>query len=135
MNKEELRQWFDNARDTLEAGYLTTAEPWKQLGMSGLEERWICLRKPVADFINKSGSFLDIGCANGYLLECCQKWNYSRDIILEPYGIDISPKLIELAKNRLPQYADNFIVANAFYWILSKRFDFVRTELVYVPAE
>jgi SAM-dependent methyltransferase len=135
MNTEELRQWFDNARDILEAGYLTNVEPWKQSGMSGPEERWICLRKAVAECIDKSGSFLDIGCANGYLLECCQKWNYSRDIIIEPYGIDISPKLIELAKNRLPQHADNFIVANAFYWIPSKQFDFVRTELVYVPAE
>lgn len=135
INVEELKQWFENARDSLEAGYLINAEPWKQSGMSGPESRWICLRKPVADCIDKSGSFLDIGCANGYLLECCQKWNSPRNIIIEPYGIDISSKLVELAKNRLPQYKDNFIVGNAFYWTPSKRFDFVRTELVYVPAK
>ena len=135
INLEDLNQWFENARDTLEARYLINTEPWRQSGMSGPEERWICLRKPVADCIDRSGPFLDIGCANGYLLECCQKWNSAKDIIIEPYGIDISSKLIELAKDRFPQHKDNFIVKNAFYWIPSKRFDFVRTELVYVPAQ
>jgi SAM-dependent methyltransferase len=130
-----LEKWFLLTKKTLEDAYLGHKEPWRQSGMSGPEERWIALRKPVANCIDKSGSFLDIGCANGYLLECCLKWTGERGIRIEPYGLDISEKLISLAKQRLPQYAGNFFIDNALTWIPPVKFDFVRTELVYVPAD
>ena len=130
-----LEEWFLSVRRTLENAYLQHEEPWKQSGMSGPLERWVSLRKPVADCVDKPGSFLDIGCANGFLLECCIEWTAARQIKIEPYGVDISKKLIALARQRLPQYRDNFFIANAFTWLPPKRFDFVRTELVYVPAE
>jgi SAM-dependent methyltransferase len=132
MMKED---WFVSTKKMLEDAYLEHEEPWKQSGFLGSIERWISLRKPIADCIDKSGSFLDIGCANGYLLECCVNWTAERDIKIEPYGLDISEKLIELARKRLPQYADQFFVGNAMTWLPPQRFDFVRTELVYVPAE
>jgi SAM-dependent methyltransferase len=130
-----LEAWFSSLKNTLEEAYLSHEEPWRQSGMSGPEERWISLRKPVADCIDKSGSFLDIGCANGYLLECCLKWTAERGIQIEPSGLDISERLVELARKRLPRHATDFYVGNAFTWIPSRRLDFVRTELVYVPAE
>jgi SAM-dependent methyltransferase len=132
---ESLEEWFLSLKETLENAYLKHEEPWKQSGFSGLEDRWVSLRRPVVDCIDKSGSFLDIGCANGYLLECCLKWTAQRKIKIIPYGLDISEKLVILAQRRLPQYADNFFVGNALTWIPPRRFDFVRTELVYVPAE
>lgn len=135
MQDEELQAWFANVRTVLEAAYLANNEPWKQSGMSGPAERWTALRKPVADCIDRSGSFLDIGCANGYLLECCLDWTAARAIHVEPYGVDLSPQLISLARQRLASYADHFFVANAFEWTPPRRFDFVRTELVYVPGE
>jgi SAM-dependent methyltransferase len=128
-------EWFLSLKNILEEAYLKHDEPWKQSGFMGTEERWVSLRKPVADCIDKSGSFLDIGCANGYLLECCIKWAAERNINIEPYGLDISETLLDLAKRRLPLYANNFFTGNAFTWIPPKRFDFVRTELVYVPDE
>jgi SAM-dependent methyltransferase len=130
-----LDDWFLSLKKTLEDAYLSHEEPWRQSGMSGPEERWISLRRPVADCIDKPGSFLDIGCANGYLLESCLRWTAERGIAIEPFGLDISEKLLELAKRRLPQYADNFFVGNALAWLPPRHFDFVRTELVYVPAE
>jgi SAM-dependent methyltransferase len=103
--------------------------------MSGPEERWSALRRPVADCIDRPGTFLDIGCANGYLIECCVRWAQERGILIEPYGLDISPELAVLARRRLPQYARHIFTANAFYWVPPLKFDFVRTELVYVPGE
>ncbi len=103
--------------------------------MSGPEDRWVSLRKPVADCIDRPGTFLDIGCANGYLLECCLAWTAERGIAIDPYGVDVSARLVELAKARLPRHADHIFVAHAFDWIPPRRFDFVRTELVFVPAE
>ena len=85
--------------------------------------------------MDRPGDFLDVGCANGYLLECCVKWTGERGIVIQPYGLDISRKLVQLARRRLPQVADHFFVGNAREWIPSLRFDYVRTELVYVPAE
>jgi SAM-dependent methyltransferase len=134
MNPDELAAWFANLRDVLETAYLAAQEPWKQSGMSGPAERWAALRRPVADCIDRSSAFLDVGCANGYLLECCLAWTAERGLTIDPYGLDLSPRLVTLAKERLPQFADHFFVGNAFAWIPPRRFDFVRTELVYVPA-
>ena len=135
MNPSELSAWFDHLHHTIETAYLSHDEPWRQSGMSGPEDRWTRLRKPIADCIDRPGSFLDIGCANGYLLECCLRWTAERDIQIDPYGLDLSEPLLELAKKRLPQYADHFFTGNAFSWLPPMRFDFVRTELVYVPAD
>ncbi len=127
--------WFENLKNTLETAYLSHSEPWRQSGMSGPEERWVSLRKPVADCIDRPGAFLDIGCANGYLLECVLRWTAERDLKIDPFGLDISTKLVELARKRLPHYEAQLYVGNAFTWIPPRRFDFVRTELVYVQAE
>jgi len=135
VNPVELQHWFEHVREVLETAYLSHAEPWRQSGMSGPEDRWAALRKPVAECMTRSGSFLDIGCANGYLLECCLKWTAARGVCIDPYGVDLSAKLVSLARARLPQFADHFFVGNAFDWVPPQRFDFVRTELVYVPAE
>ena len=43
--------------------------------------------------------------------------------------------MLELARARLPEYRDHFFPGNGFYWVPPRRFDYVRTELVYVPAE
>ena len=135
MTYEELKSWFENVHITLETAYLSHTEPWRQSGMSGPQDRWTTLRKPVADCIEHDGSFLDIGCANGYLLECCLRWTEERSIHVTPYGVAMSQALVELAQSRLPQYRENFFVANAFGWVPPLRFDYVRTELAYVPAE
>lgn len=135
MKAKELERWFDDLRDLLQNAYITHKEPWRQSGMSGPEERWISLRKPIADCIDRSGSFLDIGCANGYLLECILAWTDERGLAIEPFGLDFAPRLLAYARQRLPRYAANFLEGNGFTFRPERRFDFVRTELVYVPAE
>jgi SAM-dependent methyltransferase len=133
MNDVQLREWFSSFKQELEDAYLQHDESWKQSGFMGPEEYWIALRKPIADCIDKSGTFLDIGCANGYLLECIMKWTGKRGITVTPFGLDLSEKLIELAKKRLPEYNGNFYMGNGWDWVAPVRFDYVRTELVYVP--
>ena len=135
MIVENLEQWFAHNRQTLETAYLADTEPWAQSGMSGPFERWMALRKPIADCIDRDGTFLDIGCANGYLLECCLAWTAERDIQIEPFGVDLSAQLVALAQDRLPAFRDHFWTANAFTWQPPRRFMFVRTELCYAPAE
>ncbi|MBB6217888.1 SAM-dependent methyltransferase [Anaerosolibacter carboniphilus] len=130
-----MEKWFKENAYNYEADYIIYEEPWRQSGFAGPEERWEKCRKPIAELVTKSGTFLDIGCANGYLLECIMKWKFEIGINITPYGLDIGEKLVALAKERLSRFTDNMFIGNAFYWIPPMKFDYVRTELVYVPDE
>jgi hypothetical protein len=66
-------------------------------------------------------------------MESVVAWARQAGHSVEPYGLDISEKLAELARRRLPQWRDRIFVGNALFWEPPSRFDFVRTELVYVP--
>lgn len=116
MKPEGLRIWFENVRQVLETAYLSSDEPWRQSGMSGPEDRWIALRKPVADCIDKSGSFLEFLLANhlkqdGKLLIA----NYTEDHPNPEEGIlpgchptkKILERLAELGYNTV-QYRDGY---------------------------
>ncbi|MEJ7654831.1 MAG: class I SAM-dependent methyltransferase, partial [Chloroflexia bacterium] len=94
---------------------------------------WTYKRGLIADAVNRSGSFLDGGCASGYLMETMHEWCGERGYAIEPYGLDISPELADLARRRLPQWEDRIFVGNAIDWTPPQRFDFVRTGLDYVP--
>jgi len=122
--------WFEDARKLTEEHYLASDEPWKQSGFSGPFERWETLRKPIAECIDRSGSFLDIGCANGFLIECLLKWS---SYPIQPFGLDISELLVTLARIRVP--TATFWRGNSYEWKAPHTFDFVRTELCYVQAE
>jgi SAM-dependent methyltransferase len=137
MDSEELRGWFEANKTLLEEPYVAAHEPWQQSGMAlrreGSAEEWEGKRRVIADCVDKPGAFLDIGCANGYLLECLMRWVGERGIEVVPYGLDLSEKLATLARQRLSEYAQNIFVGNGWDWVPPRKFDYVRTELVYVP--
>ena len=56
-----------------------------------------------------------------------------KGIRIEPYGVDYSEKLVDLAKERLKGFADNIFVGNAWEWEPPMRFDYVSTAEEYVP--
>jgi SAM-dependent methyltransferase len=125
-------EWFDGMRAIFDAAYLESEGPRAQSGFGGDEARWEVGRRPIADAIDRDGTFLDIGCANGYLLECVVRWSAHR---IEPYGLDFASAVAALARERLPHWADRIFTGNALTWDPPRRFDFARTELVYVPYE
>ncbi|HSW58328.1 MAG TPA: class I SAM-dependent methyltransferase [Dehalococcoidales bacterium] len=128
-------RWLDKLKKELDESYLKYPEAWKQAGFLEDEQAWIQCRKPIADCVDKSGAFLDISCSNGYLLECLVKWSGDRGFKLVPWGIDLSEKLIALARSRLSDFSANFTVGSALKWTSPQKFDFVRTELSYVLDE
>jgi hypothetical protein len=105
-----------------ERAYLAGTDPRAQSGFNGSPERWRAARHGIVEAIDGDGSFLDVGCANGLLLESIVEWSRFE---LEPYGIDFAPALVHLARRRLPQWADRLWVADVFSWIPPQRFDFV----------
>jgi trans-aconitate methyltransferase len=113
--------------------YLAGDNPRSQSGHSGDEARWEEARRLIVEAIDRDGTFLDVGCASGHLMETVQAWAAQDGRAVEPYGLDISPELADLARSRLPHWADRIWVGNALHWKPPRRFDFVRAGLEYVP--
>lgn len=125
--------WYREVAAVIVPAYLAAVDPRAQSGSGGDDAHWTYARGLLADAVDRDGSFLDVGCASGYLMETLAAWCRERGHAIEPYGLDISPELAELARRRLPRWADRIFVGNANDWVAPRRFDFVRAGLEYVP--
>ena len=81
--------FLDHLR-ALEASYVRETDPVRQSGFDGGHKRWHMARALILNAVSDDGDFLDIGCANGYLLECLVTWGQERHVRLTPYGVDWS---------------------------------------------
>src|SRR5918999_2584770 len=120
--------WHDAMAALVVPAYASAPTPEGGSGSSRDAAGWEYARSLIADAVEPGQSFLDVGCANGHLMESMAVWAG-----VEPYGLEISPELAELARRRLPQWADRIWVGNALDWTPPRRFDVVRTGLDYVP--
>jgi SAM-dependent methyltransferase len=119
----------------LEAAYVRTSDPIEQSGFHGGPARWRAEREPILDAIREDGELLDIGCANGYLLECLGAWGRERGVTLTPYGLDQGTRLIELARRRFPGLDGHFYVGNAWDWEPPRTYRYVYQLLDVIPDE
>lgn len=126
-------EWFEINKQFFTAHYLSSDNPRAQAGHSGDEARWRYSRGMIIEAIHKSGTFLDVGCANGHLIETLSEWLKGSGLTIEFYGLDISEGLVESAKKRLPYWQNRIFLGNALYWKPQTKYDFVRTGLEYVP--
>lgn len=122
--------WHREIANLVVPAYLAARTPWEGSGKSGDADDWEYARSHVAHAIDRPGSFLDVGCANGYLLESLDRWSPHA---LELCGLDISPELVDLARRRLPALRDRIWAGNALHWTPAQHFTYVRTGLEYVP--
>ena len=136
MNEgKRLPQDFVQALGDLEASYLAETDPVRQSGFLGGHERWKKERSLILEAVDRDGDFLDVGCANGYLIQCLCQWALDRGVSLTPYGVDQGTGLIELARKRLPEYASHFWVANAWDWVPPRKFTYTYTMTDFVPEQ
>lgn len=126
-------EWYRRISATITPAYLAASTPWQQSGKSGDAAAFERARSLLVDAM-LPGTFLDVGCASGYLMERMVAWCEAAGIACEPYGLDIAPELVELARARLPHWHDRIVIGNAIDWQPPRRFDVVRTGLEYVPA-
>jgi SAM-dependent methyltransferase len=125
--------WHDAVAAIIEPAYLGAETPQGQSGYTGDAAEWEQARRLLLDGVDRDGTFLDVGCANGFLMESVQEWARRDGHAIEPYGVDISAPLAELARSRCPQWAERIWTANALGWRPPRRFDYVRAGLEYVP--
>lgn len=120
--------WHEATARLVVPAYLAAETTQGGSGSSRDAAGWERARSLLADAVSPGQAFLDVGCANGLLMESMSEWAG-----VEPYGVDISPELAELARRRLPHWADRIWVGNAATWVPPQRFDVVRSGLDYVP--
>jgi hypothetical protein len=99
-------EWYRQIAAVITPAYLSGNNPRNQSGYGGDDERWRHARGLIADAIDRDGTFLDVGCASGYLMETLTQWAGEKGLTIEPYGLDIAPELAELARTRLPQWRE-----------------------------
>ena len=133
---DEQAFYADTLR-TLERSYLRGHTPQEGSGFGGSDHAWRQARHHVTEAIRTDGTFLDAGCANGLLMESVAAWCAERGLTIEPYGIDLAPGLVELARRRLPHWADRIWQGNAIDWAPphGQRFDYVHILLDCVPPQ
>jgi SAM-dependent methyltransferase len=127
--------WHRAMAELIVPAYLAGDNPRAQSGHSGDAARWEGARRLLLDAVAMDGSFLDAGCANGHLLECLRRWAAEDGVALDPWGVEISGELADLARERLPAWREQIFVGNALDWRPPRRFDFVRTNVDYVPFQ
>jgi hypothetical protein len=125
--------WHERVLSIVEPAYLAAPTPQGQSGHSGDAVRWEQARRLLLDAVPSGSDVLDVGCANGLLMESLVTWGALDGKVVEPYGVEISARLAALARSRLPQWADRIWTGNAMTWVPPRRFDVVRTGLDYVP--
>lgn len=125
--------WHEAILSIIEPAYLNGQTLQAGSGYSGDEAQWEYARRVVMEAVNRDGTFLDIGCANGLLMESVARWGAQDGYCIEPYGVDISAALVDVARTRLPHWAHRIWAGNALHWAPKRRFDYVRTGLEYVP--
>jgi SAM-dependent methyltransferase len=130
----DRREWHDRIGAIIGPAYLSARDPRGQSGFSGSAEDWEAARRFIFAAVTRDGTLLDVGCANGYLMESAARWLAETGVTIEPYGLEILPDIAALARQRLPRWADRIMVGNALDWAPGCLFDFVRTGLEYVPA-
>jgi len=125
-------EWQRRVTDALASSYLCEEDPRWQSGFDGDAGLWREARALVLDAVGGNGSLLDVGCANGHLMECLAVWARERGIELTLYGLELNPALAEMARRRLPESACRIFTGNAVDWAPPQRFSYVRTGLEYV---
>jgi SAM-dependent methyltransferase len=108
--EHETPDWFERA----------------QSGFSGDAVRWEAARRAIVRGIDGPGSFLDVGCANGLLMESVARWS---TFPIEAYGVDFSDGLVARARCRLPECAERLYLADVRTWTPPRAFDFVHVRL------
>ena len=79
----------------------------------------------ILEAVYHEGTFIDIGAANGHLIETLDAWMRCTGVQVEFYGLEISQSLYDLARKRMPSFESRLFLGNALDWNPPFQFDYV----------
>src|SRR5215472_186136 len=96
----ENDDYYQHTIELLEDSYLAADARGDIPGGSGSGgglARWEKKRRVLATAFDRDGTWLDVGCANGLLMETLTRWTAEKGVRVEPYGLDLSPRIADAA--------------------------------------
>src|SRR6202050_3053973 len=96
---------------------------------------WEAKRRVIASAFDRAGTWLDVGCANGLLMETLAAWVAARGHCIEPYALDLSERIAERARKHLPHWATRIWSGNVMKFEPPIRFDYVTALAGAVPIQ
>jgi SAM-dependent methyltransferase len=130
--------YYERVRTLLEDSYVAADERGDVFGGSGSSgdmASWEAKRRVIARAFDRGGTWLDVGCANGLLMETLTAWVAEDGHRIEPYGLDLSGRIADRARKRLPLWAARIWSGNVMTFEPPIRFDYVTTLADAVPPE
>lgn len=134
MKYAALTDTYDKAKSVL-AGSCVYSDSSSRAEMV---DAWRASRHFIIEAIDDSGSILDYGCANGYLLRSLMEWSSHN---LTPYGVDVDDSRLSQARTMFPGLEANFVNNLAedardlrprgfdyVYWAVGDNVDFQRAD-------
>jgi len=130
-------QYYERVRALLEDSYAAADARGDIFGASGSGAKnmahWEARRRAIAGAFDRDGTWLDVGCANGLLMETLIAWVAEKGHRIEPYGLDLSERIAETARRRLPRWAARIWTGNVMEFEPPMRFDYVTALADAVP--
>jgi hypothetical protein len=133
LDEMDQRAWNERTQALLEGSYLRARTGPGGSGCGHDEVGWERRRRPLVDAFDRSGAWLDVGCANGHLLETLPTWVGERGFTIEPSGLELIPSVADLARRRLPDLAERIFTGDVTEWDPSRRWMFVTALTDAVP--
>lgn len=130
--------FYERVRVLLEDSYVAADERGDVFGGSGSSgdmAAWEAKRRVIASAFDRNGTWLDIGCANGLLMETLAAWVAANGYQVEPYGLDLSERIAQRARIRLPHWAARIWSGNVMRFEPPIRFDYATALADSVPVE
>ena len=131
-------EYYERIRALLEDAYVSADERGDVFGGSGSTgdmTSWAAKRRVIASAFDREGSWLDVGCANGLLMETLTAWVAESGYRIEPYGLELSERIAERARKRLPHWATRIWTGNVMKFEPPIRFDYVTALADLVPIQ
>lgn len=137
MTPEDLK-YHERVLRLLEDSYVEADERGDVCGGSGSSgdlAYWAKRRRIIAQAFDRDGAWLDVGCANGLLMDTLRQWTAEKGLAIEPYGLELSARIAERARLRFPQWADRIWTGNVMTFAPPIQFEYVTALTDCVPPE
>ena len=132
----DLDAWDERTRELVEEAYVSAGDgPMGSGSRRASVGDWRAKRQHLAMPMDRDGSWLDVGCANGFLLATLPAWCSERGVTVEPFGLELLDKVADLARGLRPDLADRIWTGSVMSWSPPRQFTYVTALEDQVPPD